>query len=126
MSTYNRINYSEVDPVSGVLHFLKEPLDSDRLGVTVAQCDPHWQSRPHDHSQNNHEEIYVLIEGDATVFVNNEPVPMEPGDAIQIPPEATRQIRNGETESVFVLVSAAECNNQTDREPDWNLDGIQG
>ncbi|WP_181692760.1 cupin domain-containing protein [Natronomonas sp. LN261] len=126
MSTYNRVNYSEVEPVSGVMHFLKEPLDSDRLGVTIAQCDPNWQSRPHDHSQNNHEEIYVLIEGKATVIVGDDPVPMEAGDAIRIPPEATRQIRNGEIQSIFVLISAAECKSRTDTEPEWNLDGVQG
>jgi mannose-6-phosphate isomerase-like protein (cupin superfamily) len=126
MSTYNRVNYDEVEPVSGVMHFLKEPLDSDRLGVTIAQCDPNWQSRPHDHSQNDHEEIYVLIEGKATVFVDDEPVPMEAGDAIRISPEATRQIRNGESESVFVLISAAECKYRTDTESGWNLDGFQG
>lgn len=43
-----------------------------------------------------------------------------------IPPEATRQIRNGETESVFVLSSAAGCKNQPDTEPDWDLDGVRG
>lgn len=126
MSTYNRVNYSEVEPASGALHFLKEPLDSDRLGVTVAQCDPNWNSRRHDHSQNDHEEIYVLVEGKATVVVDEDSVPMEAGDAIRIHPNATRQIRNGETESVFVLISAAECKNQLDTEPDWNLDGFQG
>lgn len=108
------------------MHFLREPLESDRLGVTVAQCDPHWNSQSHDHSQNNHEEVYVLVEGKATVIVDEDPVPMEAGDAIRIPPESTRQIRNGRAESVFVLVSAPECTNQTDTVPDWNLDGFQG
>lgn len=126
MSTYSRVNYSEVDPVSGVMHFLRGPLDSDRLGVTVAHCDPDWKSQPHDHSQDDHEEIYVLIEGEATVVVDDDPVPMEAGDAIRIPPGVTRQIRNGETQSTFVLVSAGECSRQSDTGPDWNLDGVQG
>lgn len=126
MSSYSRVNYSEVEPVAGVMHFLKEPLDSDRLGVTIARCEPNWNSRPHDHSQDEHEEIYVLTEGEATVVVDEEPVRMEAGDAIRIPPDATRQIRNGDTESTFVLVSAEDCTRRVDTDADWILHGVQG
>lgn len=126
MATYSRVNYGEVDPVAGVMHALADPLDSDRLGVTVAQCEPDWNSHPHDHSHDEHEEIYVLIEGEATVVVDEDPVPMEAGDAIRIPPEATRQIRNGDAQSTFVLVSASECTRRADADPEWTLDAFQG
>lgn len=126
MATYSRVNYHDVDPVSGVMHLLKDPLDSDRLGVTVARCEAGWNSKPHDHSQDDHEEIYVLIEGEATVVVDDDPVQMEAGDAIRIPPDATRQIRNGDAESTFVLASAAECSRQSDDGPEWCVERVQG
>ena len=126
MSNYKRVNYTDIEPVSGAMHFLKEPLDSDRLGVTIARCEPNWQSQPHDHSENNHEEIYILIEGAATVVVDDETVDMESGDAICIAPGARRQIRNRDEESTFVLVSAPERGESDEDEYTWLLDGFQG
>jgi len=72
----------------------------------MVQCDPDRRNQPHDHSENDHEEIYILLDGRATVAVDGEKVAIEAGDAVWISPPVTRQIRNGETESAFVLVSA--------------------
>jgi len=126
MSTYKRVNYREIDPVSGGMHFLREPLDSERVGVTVTRCEPEWNSRPHDHTENGHEEIYVLIEGSAEVVVDGEAIAMESGDAVWIPPEATRQIRNGDAESAFVLVSAPVSIEPDEGGEEWSTDGFIG
>lgn len=126
MATYKRVNYRDIEPVSGGMHFLREPLDSEQVGVTITRCEPNWNSRPHDHSENEHEEIYVLIEGSATVRVDDEPVEMESGDAIWISPEATRQIRNDEEECAFVLVSAPASIEPEDGDAEWSTDGFVG
>lgn len=123
--SYTKVNYEEVDQVSNAMHFLREPLQTERVGVTVARCDPGWKSRPHDHADNDHEEVYVLIEGAATIVVDGEDVEMETGDALRIPPESTRQIRNGDAESAFVLVSAPNFDDEGD-DDDWLLSGFAG
>lgn len=123
---YRKVNYRDVEPVADAMHFLREPLDSDQLGVTFVRCKPGWVGMKHDHADNEHEEVYVLIEGEATVTVEEEDVAMEPGDAIWIPPEATRQIRNGDRESVFLLVSAPGEIESPDDDEDWVLRGFQG
>lgn len=123
---YTKVNYEEVDQVSSAMHFLSDPLETEQVGVTVARCDPHWKSQPHDHSANDHEEVYVLIEGEAEVIVDDEPVEMTTGDALWIPPESTRQIRNGETESAFVLVSAPSIADDDDTDGEWLLSGFAG
>ncbi len=129
--SYTRINYTDIEPVSGAMHNLSEPLDSKEVGVTIARCEPGWRNRPHNHADNDHEEIYILIDGHATVLVDDEPVEMEGGDAIRISPESTRQIRNGESESAFVLVSApaSRCLTTTGMGEDgdsWAADGFVG
>ena len=129
--SYTRVNYEDITPVSGAMHQLSEPLESNEVGVSIARCDPGWRNQPHDHADNEHEEVYILIEGAATVVVDDEHVEMESGDAIRIPPDATRQIRNGEVESAFVLVSApaSRCvtTAQTDGEAaQWDADGFVG
>ncbi|EMA40248.1 cupin domain-containing protein [Halobiforma nitratireducens] len=123
--SYRKVNYEAVDQVSSAMHFLSDPLETEQVGVTVARCDPGWKSKPHDHTDNDHEEVYVLIEGEATVVVDDEPVAMETGDALWIPPESTRQIRNGDAESAFVLVSAPSIEDD-EGDDEWLLSGFAG
>ncbi|WP_253738993.1 cupin domain-containing protein [Halohasta salina] len=129
--SYTRVNYTNIQPVSGAMHTLRDPLDSKEVGVMIARREPEWRNRPHDHADSDHEEIYILMEGRATVVVDDESVAMESGDVIRIPPESTRQIRNGETESAFVLVSApaSRCITTAETADDdgsWIADGFVG
>ncbi|GAB3024702.1 cupin domain-containing protein [Natronobiforma cellulositropha] len=125
---YTKVNYADVDQVSNAMHFLREPLETEQVGVTVVRCDAEWKSQPHDHTDNGHEEVYVLIEGAATVVVDGEEVEMQTGDALSIPPESTRQIRNGDDESAFVLVSSPSLSEGGDdaTDGDWLLTGFPG
>mgnify|MGYP000465723361 FL=1 len=102
----SKARYDDVDPVGGGLHFLRDELDCTNLGVSVLECDPGWAGKPHDHAEDGQEEVYVLVEGEATVTVDGDDVSLEAGDALRLAPEEERQIRNGETESRFVLVGA--------------------
>ncbi|THE63032.1 cupin domain-containing protein [Salinadaptatus halalkaliphilus] len=124
--TYRKVNYEDVDQVSSAMHFLSDPLETEQVGVTVARCDPGWNSRPHDHADNDHEEVYVLIEGEATVVIDDEPIEMETGDAVWISPESTRQIKNGNQESAFVLVSAPSIGDENGDDGEWLLTGFAG
>lgn len=69
--------------------------------MTVVECKPGWEDK-----ENAYEEVYLLIESEATVTVEDESVEMNPGDAIRIPLDATHQIHNRDTESRFVLMGA--------------------
>lgn len=123
--TYKKVNYADVEPVADAMHFLSDPLESEQLGVTMVRCKPGWRGLEHDHCDNQHEEVYVLIDGEAEVVVDDETISMEPGDAVWIPPESTRQIRNGDGESAFVLVSAPSTVSPGE-EDGWILQGFIG
>jgi quercetin dioxygenase-like cupin family protein len=101
-----KAHYTDADAVGGGLHFLRDELDCENLGVSVLDCDPGWEGKPHDHAEEGQEEVYVLVDGAATVTVEGEDVEMTAGDALRIAPEETRQITNGDAESQFVLVGA--------------------
>ena len=60
----------------------------------------------HNYEDDGQEEVYVCVEGGATVTIDGEDVAMEVGDAVRIAPDATRQIHNGEKASRFILVGA--------------------
>ncbi|WP_198665677.1 MULTISPECIES: cupin domain-containing protein [Haloprofundus] len=88
------------------MHFLRDALDADNLGVTVLDCEAGWSGMEHDHGEEDHEEIYLLVHGAATVTVDGVDVSLEPGDAVRIPPDATRQINVGDEDSTLVLAGA--------------------
>lgn len=104
--SYDKVNYSDVEPISEAMYFLRDPLDCTQFGLTVVECEPNWTGREHDHTDDNHEEVYLLVKGEATVTVDNDNISMEAGDALRIAPNATRQIQNEDTESTFVLAGA--------------------
>lgn len=103
---YDKAHYDDVEPMLESMYFLQDELEIEQFGITVVECDPGWSGREHDHADQVHEEVYLLVDGEATVTVDGESVEMESGDAIRIDSEATRNIHNGETESTFVLVGA--------------------
>lgn len=124
--SYRKVNYEDVEQVSDAMHFLSEPLGCRQVGVTFSRCPPQWNSKPHDHTDDEQEEVYVLVRGSAEVRIDEESVPVEEGDAVWISPEATRQIRNGGEESAFVLISAPEFDSNGDSDDAWSLTGFQG
>ncbi|WP_435068677.1 cupin domain-containing protein [Haloplanus sp. C73] len=99
------VDYHDVDSVGGGLHFLRDALDCSNLGVSVLDVDAGWSGKPHDHADDGQEEVYVLIEGAATVTVGDETVRMLAGDALRVDPETTRQIDTEES-SLFVIAGA--------------------
>jgi len=102
---YSKVNYEQVEPVSDGLHFLREPLETSELGLSVLECDAGWTGMEHDHGDDDHEEVYLLVDGAATVSVEGEDVEMEPGDAVRVAPDASRQITTDE-DSTLVLAGA--------------------
>jgi len=103
--SHTLIDYDDVDPVGGGLHFLRDALDCSNLGVSVLDVEAGWSGKPHDHADDGQEEVYVLVEGEATATVEGEDVSLSAGDALRVDPEATRQI-DAESESLFVVAGA--------------------
>lgn len=104
--SYDTVNYDDVEPIADGMHFLRDPLDCEELGLTVVECEPGWTGKPHDHDEDGEEEIYLLVDGRATLTVEDEAVAMTEGDAVRVDPSDTRQIENGDAESTFVIAGA--------------------
>lgn len=102
---YEKANYAAVEPLAPGMHFLRDELDCSELGVTILEADAGWEGKPHDHADEGEEEVYVLLEGAGNLTVEGESVPIEPGDAIRVDPEATRQLTFDE-ESLMVIAGA--------------------
>jgi len=103
--SHSLVNYRDVDAVGSGLHFLRDALDCSNLGVSVLDVDAGWSGKPHDHADEGEEEVYVLVEGAATVTAGDEAVELSAGDALRVDPETTRQIDTEES-SLFVIAGA--------------------
>jgi len=103
--SHTRVSYDEVEPRAPGMHFLRDALDCEGLGVTVLDGTEGWEGKEHDHEHDDQEEVYVLVDGAATLTVDGEDVSLDAGDAVRVPAGATRSISFAE-ESQMVIAGA--------------------
>ena len=103
--SHTRVSYEEVEPRAPGMHFLRDALDCDGLGFTVLDASEGWQGKEHDHEHDGQEEVYLLVDGAATLTVDGEEVALDAGDAVRVPADATRELSFAE-ESQMVIAGA--------------------
>ena len=104
--SYTKVDYEDVESVGDGLHFLRAPLNCDQLGVSVLDCEPGWSGRPHDHTDDHQEEVYVLVAGTVTMTVDGDDISLAAGEAIRVAADSERQIHNGDEPSQLVIAGA--------------------
>jgi len=94
--------------VAGDGALLRELLHPDKTTPTLrcslahATVPPGRKTRPH---RLANAEVYYILEGFGVMFIDDESEPVEPGNAIYIPPRATQYIENtGDHELVFLCI----------------------
>jgi uncharacterized cupin superfamily protein len=103
--SYTKSNYADGNERAEGMYFLRETLGCENLGVTVVDVEAGWDGMEHDHEDRDHEEVYYLADGDVTLVVDDEEVPMGPGDAVRVDPESSRRL-HAETASTLVVAGA--------------------
>jgi len=103
--SYTAKEYGSVEELAPGMHFLRDALDCENLGITVIDVDDEWNGKAHDHAEDGQEEVYLLIEGVGSITVDGEEVTLEPGKAVRVAPEASRQLQFTQ-ESTMVVVGA--------------------
>ena len=82
--------------------------DSSRLPIKmqVWELDPGVSEGRHVHEGDRAlEEIYYFLEGSGVMWVNDEDVPFEAGDALMVPPGSDHGFRNtGDTPLKLVII----------------------
>jgi len=97
----------------GGMWFFREPLGCENLGVSLLELEPGGKGKPHDHSGDGHEEVYLVVDGELTVGVGGTGSDPETertlttGEAIRIDGDTHRQLRNDGDERVRVVIAGA-------------------
>jgi quercetin dioxygenase-like cupin family protein len=105
---------SVVPEEHGGMWFFREPLDCENLGVTLLELEPDGEGKAHDHADDDHEEVYLVVDGELTVQLGGgEDAPPETelslaaGEAVRVSPETRRQLHNHGDGPVRVVVAGA-------------------
>jgi mannose-6-phosphate isomerase-like protein (cupin superfamily) len=88
------------------------PMGSTQLGVNVRVLAPHTEHKPpgspdgFGHSHRTIEELYFVLEGELAVKLGEEVLTLGPRDAVLLPPETPRSVRNdSDAEAAFLMCS---------------------
>jgi mannose-6-phosphate isomerase-like protein (cupin superfamily) len=88
------------------------PMGAEQLGVNLRVLAPHTVHMPPGgdptagHSHRTIEEIYFGVEGELTVKLGDDVVTLGPRDAVLIPPQTPRSVRNdSDAEAAFLMIS---------------------
>jgi len=98
---------SLVDEEYGGMWMLREPLECEHLGLSVIELEPGGKGRRHDHADDGHEEVYLVVEGELDVDLDDETVTLGVDEAIHVRPEQSRQLVNRGDERVKVIAAGA-------------------
>ena len=114
---YETATTDEIDSVVpeefGGMWFFREPLGCENLGVTLLELEAGGKGKAHDHSEDGHEEVYLVVDGELTVQVGGtEDDPeaertLASGEAIRIDGDTHRQVHNDGEERVRVVIAGA-------------------
>ena len=97
----------------GGMWFFREPLGCENLGMTLLELEPGGKGKPHDHSGDGQEEVYLVVDGELSLqlgadeTLSDDEVTLSAGEAIRIDSETWRQLHNRGDERVRVAIAGA-------------------
>jgi uncharacterized cupin superfamily protein len=75
------------------------------FGMQILRFPPHEERHPeHDHGEGGQEEVYIVLEGAATLRAGGEEHRLEPGVFARVGPTETRQLATGEEGAVVLAL----------------------
>ena len=114
---YSVSGTDEIDSVVpeefGGMWFFRDALGCENLGMSLLELEPGGKGKPHDHSEEDHEEVYLVVDGELTVELGDEEGSFESeetlaaGEAIRVDADTWRRLENGGDERVRVAIAGA-------------------
>jgi quercetin dioxygenase-like cupin family protein len=72
----------------------RKTLEAQSFGFNVVDIAPGGQIPEHDHTGDNQEEVFIILDGQATVVCDGEEQDAPAGTYVRFAPEVSRTIRN--------------------------------
>lgn len=83
----------------GLFRYAGKGLGVQAWGMNVLTLPPGWERYPeHDHGDDGHEEVYVILRGAATLHVGQQRIELAEGSFARVGPSERRRIVPGPEE----------------------------
>jgi len=92
---------------SGRWGLARRTLGISSFGLNVVDIAPGTQIPEHDETARDHEEVFLVLEGDAVAVLDGEPHPAPRGTFVRADPQVTRTFVNRGSEPVRLLIASA-------------------
>jgi quercetin dioxygenase-like cupin family protein len=82
----------------------RKSLGAESFGFNVVDIAPGGQIPEHNHTGDNQEEVFIILDGQATVVANDDEHNAPAGTFVRYAPEVQRTIRNNSDANVRALL----------------------
>jgi quercetin dioxygenase-like cupin family protein len=82
----------------------RKSLDGESFGFNVVDIAPGGQIPEHNHTGDNQEEVYIVLDGRATIITDGEEHEAPAGTYLRAAPQVNRTIRNDADATVRALL----------------------
>ena len=82
----------------------RKTLEAEAFGFNIVDIDAGGQIPAHNHSKDDQEEVYVILEGEGILVAGDEEYPAPAGTFCRLAPEVNRTIRNRSDAPLRALV----------------------
>jgi mannose-6-phosphate isomerase-like protein (cupin superfamily) len=91
----------------GAFKRARAELGVSSFGIQVMDLPPNFDQYPeHDHTDDDQEEVYLVLQGSAEIEVEGERISLDPETIIRVGPGAKRKIRTGSEEARVLALGA--------------------
>lgn len=89
--------FDELESHGGMFLYARKGLGVTAWGMNIERLPAGWSEYPeHDHAEDGQEEVFVVLEGTATLEADGESWTLEPGVLARVGPATKRKIVPGD------------------------------
>jgi quercetin dioxygenase-like cupin family protein len=117
--TIKRIDeFEEMEGSGGATWRLaRKTLGAEAFGFNVVDIEAGGQIPAHDHTGDDQEEVFIILEGDGTIVTDDEEHTAPAGTFCRLAPEVNRTIRNNSDSPVRALLIGVPVNSGYEQMP---------
>ena len=97
----------ELERAYGKWVLVRRSLDIGSFGINAVELPPGESIPEHDESGRSHEEVFLVLDGDAVMVVDGVDHPLRRGSYARLAPERRRTVRNDSDAIASVLIISA-------------------
>ena len=95
----------DFDSYGGQFFYAGKGLGVTAWGMNVAKLPANWTDHPyHNHEKDGQEEVYVVLEGDATLKAGDKTWKLKPGLLARIGPKQKKKLTPGKNGVTFLAI----------------------